>query len=1234
MVGVILLVFLILVVIVIAFSQFASDDFECNALNCNSAEWTSNWTVTSATCNIQTQNALDTYNLRGVGGCDTYRSFDADPNVYEEVEVSFYATAQSLESADHCYYYYYNGTGYNLLLTLNNGDDDTTHDYYAYNVSQYGLSSNARIRMLGAANTGDYCYIDNVVIKGTDKLADMKIYSELNYLANQDYDIDITSELTSTNHTLQLSYNTTKFCEVNLTSPSVASTVFSANCLMPNITYINAEAFLFITNDKTQNITKTFNLVNPIQDSGKLDIDRVYFSNQVLQGGSTEIFAIIEKDSNITLDRVYTTLTFPDDSTRELAMEETINTNEYRAFITDTYLTGNVSFTIQATSNVYYDTYTNQYEIAPYNVDFVDLVNQVGEVLEVKKQTPNVMVAGTDYFSGEPGKTFLQLSEQGIEIDNATCWTTIYYPNNTIWVDHQMLIQLGDEGLQYYPFITPAIEGIYMISAECQYYTNNVWYHPDNDIHHPEQTVIYADSTTGSPINLLAKDDAYIEVDAEKSGNTYYMDLYYLFNDTEHFIANFTDMTVAYAGASTEVNAVDLYWWNWSDSSWNILPNSLTFEAQINPQSLEPVDTDLYMSNPLPDDAYAATNEIWLRVYSAHNKDFVVFNNWLNVRGDTLTTESPSFLRGGGEIHVSNAALVMVNYFDTIIGIVNETTYEANVQGTYYSVGDNGRIFLQLTENKQPINGEFCQVSIQYPNSVKGSLNYYIEDAFMSGTDVDGMYYLDTVAPDQEGVYIINAECYTGANTFRINATSDNLIEGSVTSGTLTDSYTSDDIYYELLEQNNGGNNRSYVHEFIFDGSSLPNVTNLTQTVGVIVIEGQLTPQDDETIKVLGYNWSGASWVELSNQWYSQTSGIDTISSLIPGSGVAGGTFKNASGHIRIKLQDTHQVTDTSTSTIKIDRIILGQTEKISETVTVAGGGEWNIRDGETGISFIGGTEYNEGDDGKISLRLIRGSGSSTQPEIGASCNVSVFNPSMTKIVDDVSMIDQGWGIYYYNFTVGSDLGVYTYYTDCVKTPRKYFSMNTYHVYELNVTATVDLSSVLAQLTIIENYLTSLITNIDEFEQFTEEQIYLITDSVVTLGETKTNLDTGKITEGEAKTIVDDVINNKLSFLSETLYANELPDEVQAVLLSGEPLPKKDNKASTPLLIILGLLTSGIVGGGIILSNKKKIKLKSEGLKHEKQNISMGRASNYEHSNSASSRGNNPGREQPELLDI
>jgi len=158
------LITIMLVASVLA-NDIALDDFETNTFS-GGIGWNNAWTY-SGGCEISTAGSpIDTYHMRGGASCDALRNLDTTG--YDEVNVTFYATAGSLESADHCYYYYFDGTTDHLLLDLGNGDDDNSHDPYVYDVTTYGLSPTAGIRMVASSpQAADYCYLDNVQITGS-----------------------------------------------------------------------------------------------------------------------------------------------------------------------------------------------------------------------------------------------------------------------------------------------------------------------------------------------------------------------------------------------------------------------------------------------------------------------------------------------------------------------------------------------------------------------------------------------------------------------------------------------------------------------------------------------------------------------------------------------------------------------------------------------------------------------------------------------------------------------------------------------------------------------------------------------------------------------------------------------------------------------------------------------------------------------------------------------------------
>ena len=396
---------------------------------------------------------------------------------YSNIMVSFASKVVSFESNDKAFFSVRLSNG--TLITIkewNLSQSDTGWIMYNFNLSSYGITTGIiTLNFTSQGNDlGDEIHFDLINVTGTVGVAQNISLSMLsNYaVGTKNALITFSSSEVNTLHTVEL-YNSSGgvFCNKSLLSPSVANTAFSVTCDMTNNSQTDARAFFYISNQKTVNATKYFNILSLSSDASKLDIQQVYFSPQVLQGGSTEIFAIITGN----VSTAYVTLTFPNNLTRVLSMTPTTNIGEYRAFITDTFQTGNVSFYIRVESGSYFDDYTNKYLVAPYNLDFVNIVNEVGSVLNIMTQVPDAKVMGTDYTPGDNGKVFLQLVDGNSSVNNAGCFLDLYYPNNTVMTRSSLMNYMsGSDGLYYYDLTIPQTIGVYMVSAKCFYNYNAI----------------------------------------------------------------------------------------------------------------------------------------------------------------------------------------------------------------------------------------------------------------------------------------------------------------------------------------------------------------------------------------------------------------------------------------------------------------------------------------------------------------------------------------------------------------------------------------------------------------------------------------------------------------------------------------------------------------------------------------------------------------------------------------
>jgi len=83
------------------------------------------------------------------------------------------------------------------------------------------------------------------------------------------------------------------------------------------------------------------------------------------------------------------------------------------------------------------------------------------------KPTAEITVHGTEYTANDDGRMFIQLLNDIYQpIENASCYSSIYYPDNSVF-KYKQAMSYVDEGLYYYDFKAPYPKGIYMVSVYC-----------------------------------------------------------------------------------------------------------------------------------------------------------------------------------------------------------------------------------------------------------------------------------------------------------------------------------------------------------------------------------------------------------------------------------------------------------------------------------------------------------------------------------------------------------------------------------------------------------------------------------------------------------------------------------------------------------------------------------------------------------------------------------------------
>jgi hypothetical protein len=132
--------------------------------------------------------------------------------------------------------------------------------------------------------------------------------------------------------------------------------------------------------------------------------------------------------------------------------------------------TGNVQFSFDCSNRIT--------KSGIYNVTLRSSVNTGAmsgslELTYMNNPGRKLEIFGTEYQVADNGKIFVQLLENSITpINNASCYLTVYYPNNTKWYDKTLMTyQPTSNALYYFDFTAPSTTGVYMTDVYCEYYT-------------------------------------------------------------------------------------------------------------------------------------------------------------------------------------------------------------------------------------------------------------------------------------------------------------------------------------------------------------------------------------------------------------------------------------------------------------------------------------------------------------------------------------------------------------------------------------------------------------------------------------------------------------------------------------------------------------------------------------------------------------------------------------------
>lgn len=275
---------------------------------------------------------------------------------------------------------------------------------------------------------------------------------------------------------------------------------------------------------------------------------------------------------------------------------------------------------------------------------------------------PSIIVHGTEYKPFDDVKVWLQLlNGSNVEIVDAVCAVSVYDPFNNIFIDDATMINLFDNGIFYYDFVAPVVEGVYPVVAECFYSASQSFELADSF------SYVYAKDFEGdySYTHVLDGDEhKFKEVDV---GGVNRLDVSYSFNDmcglnvSEDFLMG---LSIFFNGKWDSIVGDDLtfYLFNFSSGEWFELPNKV-FE----PNNRVSVSNFVSVNNLSSSGLVNSSGSLILRFNDSNvvdNDDSKLEVDYLSVSCDSYSGGVFESLKGSSEVHISSTVDYNNNFSD------------------------------------------------------------------------------------------------------------------------------------------------------------------------------------------------------------------------------------------------------------------------------------------------------------------------------------------------------------------------------------------------------------------------------------------------------------------------------------------------------------------------------------------------------------------------------------------
>lgn len=668
---------------------------------------------------------------------------------------------------------------------------------------------------------------------------------------------------------------------------------------------------------------------------------------------------------------------------------------------------------------------------------------------------------GTEYVENEDATLFLEVKDSsGATVDDANCYISVWYPSvenqtHPAWINNGVMRHhINGTGIYYYEFITPSISGLYMAQAKCYYSVYNIFYYPPYSPNSPKRTVLSGTYIPESTFVLNDYEDWIYQQCSSSGGATKSCDAYYEWIVDE----NLTELSVMYLGEASSMPTMIMYVWNWTNSSWIPLPNTLTFHGTA---GSVPIGVDEYLSNSISiNGTINPTNStVRIRTYTYGGSSFNLYDNWLNLKGARIAGIITD-LKGSGEVHVSGGTPIFFKLMTSCGSTKTGSTcaYFTNDDEFQYPEGD-------IEENVTIIGISSRNTSWTYttPFGVDCTAIEWIK--LYNGTDWE--YVEDYTTESQtnlENCMITIPINIQSGNEYNYWLKYDNYMKWELDYS----KQVADAIYtntFQMCQEYANKSNFTYENP-ILDGTPVSNdtMTNFCHQM-----------HDDFYWFYLYYNTSQ----EILNA----------------------GDYTSYLTELRFYRRELYDRYMFLTQNLSI-----GFIENVGN-VSFCGNALSSFYD----LRYAGATEYNSGEQSHVSFQFLKTTAGTPNPIDDGICNVSIWYPNKTLWVNKTGMVHlpNSYGVYYHTFTAPAVEGVYETSVYCEKGGIKAYSASTFHIaswankiYDIENRLIAVNASILGELYGIKQNIDDVLNFSKQMNNSLISKLYAIQDEISSVNET------------------------------------------------------------------------------------------------------------------------------------